>query len=146
MKDSLKRDGAILSSDHPINPSPFEAAPLVQAVRRRRKGYEIEDGTLVEMAGILDALSRKYRNQIERSIEDQRLLKSAMIVADLHRSYLEQEATVAGHHIGQLFALQRQASRELRVVRKYISKLYPGWSRVFDEATRRAAQDNSPQK
>ena len=98
------------------------------------------------MAALLDALSRKYRRELDRRIEDCRLIKSAMTVADLHRGYLQQEANVVSAHIGQLFALQRQASRELRVVRRWINRLYPGWSRIFDEASRRAAQDNHAQE
>lgn len=145
MTNPLKRDGEILPSDQLSIPSSGTTAPLVEALRRHRRGYEIEDATLVEMAALLDALSRKYRGQIERGIEDGRLLNSALKVEELHRGYLEQEAEVTKEHIGRLFTLYRQARREHRVIRRWISRLYPGWSRIFDEATRRATQDNSAQ-
>jgi hypothetical protein len=142
MSNPLKRDGEIAPFAHTSLPSDT-TAPLVEALRRHRRGYEIEDATLVEMAALLDSLSRKYRGQIERQIEDGRLLNSALKVEELHRGYLEQEADVTKAHIGRLYNLYRQARREHRVIRKWIGRLYPGWSRIFDEATRRAAQDKS---
>lgn len=143
MTNPLNRDGAMLPPNHFSRPSSAQTAPLVEAVRRHRHGYEIEDATLVEMAALLDGLSRKYRGELGKRIEDRRLLQSSIQVAELHHSYLRQEADVIGNHIGHLFTLYRQASREHRVFRRWIKKLYPGWSRVFDEANRRATGDNS---
>jgi hypothetical protein len=94
------------------------------------------------MAALLDGLTRKYRSELERRIEDHRVLQGSINVAELHNAYLRQEAEVIGSHIGKLFTLHRQASRELRLFRRWIKKLYPGWSRIFDEANRRAAGDN----
>ena len=145
MTNPLKRDGALAPSDHQSQPSPTVTTPLIDALRRHRRGYEIEDATVLEMTALLDALSRKYRSELDRRIEDSRILKSSLLVEELHRSYLEREVEVVGNHIGRLFALYRQATREQRLFRKWTKRLYPGWSRIFDEATRRAAQDNSAQ-
>lgn len=116
------------------------AEAFIQSVRRRRRGYEIEDATLVEMAALLDSLSRKYKNELEQRIEDCRLLQSSIQVAELNQSYLRAETEVVKNHIGKLFALYRQSSGELKTIRKWVRKLYPGWNRVFDEASRQAAR------
>lgn len=145
MTNPQKRDGSTWPSDHPPNQPTIESAPLIEAFRRHRRGYEIEDATLVEMTALLDTMTRKYRGQLARHIEDLRLLKSSMDVADLHRGYLELEAEVTGSHIGRLFVLHRQTSRELRVFRRWTKRLHPGWSRIFDGAAQRAARGNSTQ-
>ena len=103
----------------------------------------VEDATLVEMAALLDSLSRKYRNELEQRIEDCRLLQSSIQVAELNQSYLKAEAEVVKNHIGKLFVLYRQSSSELKTIRIWVRKLYPGWNRVFDEASRRAAKSGS---
>lgn len=146
MTSPLNRDGAPPPSNPPSRPSPTASAPLVEAVRRHRRSHEIEDATLIEMAALLDELKRKYRRELDQRIEDRRLLQSSIHVAELHHSYLNHEVEVIGQHIGNLFLLHRQASRELRVFRRWIDRLYPGWSRVFDEASRHAAGDNSAGK
>lgn len=142
MINPLNRDGV----RSPSEPTSIESAPLVEALHRHRRGYEIEDATLVEMAALLDELKRKYRSEIDRRIEDRRLLKSSIQVAELNHAYLRQEADVIGKHIGNLYRLHQQASGELRQCRRWIKKLYPGWSRIFDEAKRRAVGGEKIQK
>lgn len=142
MINPLNRDGV----DAPSEPSLVDSTPLTEAMRQFRRGYEIEDATLVEMAALLGELKRKYRDQMGRHIEDRRLLKSSIQTAELHHGYLKQEADIIGAHIANLWRLHRQANSELRTVQKWVRKLHPGWRRVFDEAKRRAIHDNIAQK
>jgi len=146
MTNQPSKGGASVPPAPPSSQAADASAPLVAAVRRHRKAFEIEDATLIEMAALLDELTRKYRRELDQRIEDRRLLTSSLCVAELHHAYLKREAEVVSRHIGGLFSLHQEAKHELRVFRRWINRLYPGWSRVFDEASRRAASDNSTTK